>query len=192
MVRLRIMLATGVVLAAGLVPVVAVAPAGASSGVVTTTQAPLGTAMTVTFMMANGNNYSPGQPNPVAGNPIVQTTSPGRFFIFSNSIMVGSYHGGTLQLMTNGNYMAANDACTGVTIKSDRTSPGTAWYIIPGNNGTIQLANRNCTNPLDDTPVVIYGDDVLNDQWKFCESGPGEGSQCGPGEFYNLLETEYV
>jgi hypothetical protein len=191
MVRLRIKLATGVVLAAGLVPMAAAAPAGASSQAITATPAPLGQPETVSFMMAHGNNYSPGQPNPVAGNQIVQTTSPGRIFTFSNNVMVGSDHGGTLEL-ANGNFMAANDACTGVTIKSNSGSNGTVWYIIPNpTTGTIQLASRYCMDPLDQDPLIIYGDDTLNHQWQFCEAGPGEDS-CGTGEFYNLLETQYV
>jgi len=85
--------------------------------------------------------------------------------------------------------MAANDACTGVTIKSNSGSNGTIWYIIPdGANDTVQLASRYCMDANGDNEI-IYGNNTAGDQWKFCEAGP-VNFVCGPGEFYNLVPNE--
>lgn len=44
---------------------------------------------------------------------------------------------------SNGNYMAANDACTSVVIKSDKTSNGTVWTEI-FSNGNLDYGSRYC------------------------------------------------
>jgi hypothetical protein len=144
---------------------------------------------TITLTMKNGNHFSTGQPNPVAGNPIIQTSAPGRTFTFSNSTTVGEFDAGTMKL-ANGNFMAANESCTGVTIKSDSGSDGTIWYIIPnGANDTEQLASRFCMGSAGDN-LVIYGDNVAGDQWKICDTTPGKSNSCGTGEFWNLVPNE--
>jgi hypothetical protein len=51
--------------------------------------------------------------------------------------------------------MAANNDCTGVTIESDSASNGTAWYIIPNSNGTIQLGSRYCANSFSDIEILL-------------------------------------
>jgi hypothetical protein len=157
--------------------------AAGSASAVTPNSCP--TQIPMTFKMANGNQFSTGQPNPVAGNPIIQTTGPGRTFTFCDSTTVGEFDfpAGTMEL-ANGNFMAANDACTGVTIKSNSGSNGTVWYLINTTpSPDFMVASRFCMHGGDN--IVIYGDNTQGDQWKFCDSGPNADT-CGTGKFFRL------
>jgi hypothetical protein len=46
--------------------------------------------------------------------------------------------------LSNGNFMAANNSCSGVTIKSDSTSNGTVWALHDLGAGGFLLINRYC------------------------------------------------
>lgn len=169
----------GAVLAAAFAAVMLAVPAvGASSA------APARAPLTVTYFTNGGNNNSPNAAgNGGAGNQIVQSVAPGIHLTFSNSTTYQGDPAGTMKL-PNGNFMAANAGCNGVTIKSSSSSDGTVWADHVNANGFHQLVNRFCSTPSGDR-VVMYADNVINHQWHFCDTGP-INVDCGADQFWNL------
>jgi hypothetical protein len=71
---------------------------------------------------------------------------------------------------SNGNYMAANTACSGVTVKSSNTSTGVVWFMVP-DGAKWFVGNRYCDNAGNGN-IVLAGDGVLHHQYYIRQSPP--------------------
>lgn len=107
-----------------------------------------------------------------AGNPVVEVSGLGRTMFFTAQT---SYFGDDAGWITfsNGNFMAANSACNGVTIKSDSSSTGTVWAAkFTGAAHTYWLVNRYCDqNGGSRDNVVLAGNSHLGDHFYVATQG---------------------
>jgi hypothetical protein len=79
-----------------------------------------------------------------AGEQVTEVQGLGRSFTFSVQTTYFGDNAGYFQF-SNGNFMAANSNCTGVTIKSSATSTGTVWAPqFTGTTHTYKIVNRYC------------------------------------------------
>jgi hypothetical protein len=157
-------LITAAALAALSVPVAASAGVSASAG-------SAGAAISVMHRVGTGpwivweanGVYAVGAANLDAGTAVV-TADTGRYVTF-DSISGSSYY---LQFI-NGNYMASNDACSGITIKSSSASDGVVWiygHMSGGNPNDNYLENRYCTTGA--AAEVLSGAGTVSTQYNTC------------------------
>lgn len=168
-----------------LIPALAVILAGLLSGSAGA-QAPAShraTGSFFTFHTANGNHYAIGQPNVAPGNMVIQVTGQGQELFFSDTTSFNGDPAGTLQF-SNGDFAAANTACTGITIKASSTASGTIFGLRDAGNNLVELTNRFCD--AGNGPVVLYADNIAGHQWKLCTDGIQTNS-CLNGEFWKLV-----
>lgn len=141
--------------------------------------------LSVNYQELNGHGYGLGAPNGGTGNMIVQVNGDGPTYTFSNDTTYAGDPAGTLKL-GNGNFVASNASCSGLTIKSSSSSDGTVWGDHVTSSGAHQLNNRFCSqNGGQGDEIVAYADNTLGNQWKLCDNGP-INVDCGTGKFWNL------
>jgi hypothetical protein len=129
----------------------------------------------------NGANYCIGAPNLTAGTAVIQEPNSGgcRDMYFSEIGVDSNDYAFGYWEFSNGNYMAANSACEGVTIKSSSSSNGTVWteYDVGGH---LYLANRYCSQQLGlDYSQFLAGTNDQGDQWQI-------GTITGPGLYTKI------
>jgi len=71
---------------------------------------------------------------------------------------------------SNGNYMAANTSCSGVTVKSSNTSTGVVWFMVP-DGSKWYVGNRYCDTGQQGN-MVLAGDGVLHHQYYIRKEPP--------------------
>jgi hypothetical protein len=118
-----------------------------------------------------GTGFAVGAANIAAGNPVTQEAT-GRTMTWVSQTTYLGYDAGFWKF-SNGNYMAANVSCSGVTVKSSGASDGTVWFMRDAGGGKWYVGNRYCDNGQTGT-VVLAGDGTLHDQY-FLHSLPPPG-----------------
>jgi hypothetical protein len=111
----------------------------------------------------NGS-YAVGANDLNSGTAVIEVGHPGRTMTWQ------SLSGGDAGYwkFSNGNYMAANSGCNGVTIKSSASSNGTVWIkVITGTGGDEYFQSRYCANNAF-PQTFLGGHNNLNGQWDLC------------------------
>lgn len=121
---------------------------------------PPGCGTPFTMNNANGNGWYVGSNDINSGTSVITVGSPGRTVCDDSTGSGNSVY----VRYSNGNFMATNNSCTGVTIKSDFTSNGVVWNPEPQGDGTVKFKNQYCTNQLTIT-VYLASDNHFNTQW---------------------------
>lgn len=104
-----------------------------------------------------------------AGTSVTEVTHPGRTMTWVQEGIDPSGDPFGEWRFSNGNYMASNETCTGVTIKTDKTSDGTVWYWVVRTGGTLQeIESRYCQNNFanDCGNCALAGKNINGHQWQ--------------------------
>jgi hypothetical protein len=112
--------------------------------------------------IAEGTGFAVGGANIAAGNPVTQEAT-GRTMTWVQQTTYLGYAAGFWKF-SNGNYMAANNGCSGITVKSSGASDGTVWFMRDAGGGKWYVGNRYCDNAQTGT-IVLAGDGTLHDQY---------------------------
>jgi hypothetical protein len=112
--------------------------------------------------IAEGTGFAVGATNIAAGNPVTQEAT-GRTMTWVPQTTYLGYTAGFWKF-SNGNYMAANTSCSGITVKSSNTSDGVVWFMRDAGSGKWYVGNRYCDNAQTGT-IVLAGDGTLHDQY---------------------------
>jgi hypothetical protein len=96
-----------------------------------------------TIQLTGDTDQYVGADTITAGSQVVGKPAPGRSLHFDDQTLYFSDDAGTFTF-SNGNFMAANSACTGVTIKSDPSSNGTVWALHDNGSNGFLIINRYC------------------------------------------------
>src|SRR5262249_7584462 len=127
-------IAAAVLLAAGLTVSAAVTVSAAPSA----PGFPPGCGTPFTMNNTNGNNYYIGSNDTQAGTAVITVHAPGRTICTDSTGTPGSVY----VRYDNGNYMAANNNCNGVTIKSSQLSNGVVWNDIAQGDGSFKFKSQ--------------------------------------------------
>jgi hypothetical protein len=116
------------------------------------------------YKETNGR-YAIGAADLNAGTKVWEVNPPGRTLVFTVTTSYLGYEAGTLQF-SNGNYMAATNDFSGVTIKSSASSNGTIWAFKVF-DGSVWWINRYVSQH---SLVIDYlaGFNNLHQQLSFC------------------------
>lgn len=119
------------------------------------------------LIQEENGSYDVGANNLNAGTAVWEVTRPGRNMTW---VALGGNQG--YWEFSNGNLMASNNACSGVTIKSNPSSNGTVWIdYIPG-DGHQYFISRYCQN-LPVPKTYLGGHNTFHGQWDLCNQVQG-------------------
>jgi hypothetical protein len=123
--------------------------------------------------LTNGSQYV-GADCITSGCAVKNVGSPGRTMTWnpqgtnSDGFAFGYWQ------FSNGNYMASNDLCSGVTVRTSATSNGVVWTWVPDND--FLFANRYCSMGANNYSSVLGSDNQNGHQW-FIGNNPPLGGQ---------------
>ena len=115
-----------------------------------------------------------------AGNPVTDVFHPGRDMTWSPQGTDGNNRTYGYWKFSNGNFMAANNACNGVTIKSDASANGVIWVEV-FTGGNLYYANRYCSGGANRYGQKLESDNQFLDQWSIADQ-----STCGAGCYFAI------
>jgi hypothetical protein len=107
-----------------------------------------------------------------AGQPVIEKSNHANCSTMTDGFQGTDIHGHPEYLWSfnSGNYMAATNDCTKVTIKSSASSNGTVWILVFDINGHAFLYSRYCNN----TGIYNNGlsaDNTAGNQWDVASTG---------------------